>query len=65
MLWGENQCVINLSKDRVQNKYNKHIDIYLNFIKNIIYYQVIEVLFGPTKDKVEGIFTKSLIGEIF
>jgi hypothetical protein len=59
-LWCDNQSVIKLAKDPVQHQRSKHIELHMQFIKNLIHDQVIEVLFCPTEDQVANIFTKSL-----
>jgi hypothetical protein len=59
-LWCDNQSAIKLTKDPVQHQCNKHIELHMHFIRNLIHDQVIEVLFFPTEDQVANIFTKSL-----
>jgi hypothetical protein len=59
-LWCDNQSAIKLAKDPVQHQCNKHIELHMHFIRNLIHDQVIEVLFFPTEDQVADIFTKSL-----
>jgi hypothetical protein len=59
-LWCDNQSAIKLAKDLVQHQCNKHIELHMHFIRNLIHDQVIEVLFFPTEDQVVDIFTKSL-----
>jgi hypothetical protein len=58
-LWCDNQSAIKLVKDPVQHHHNKHIELHMHFIKNLIHDQFIEVLFFPTEDQVAEIFTKS------
>jgi hypothetical protein len=65
ILWCDNQSSIKLAKDPVQHQCNKHIELHMHFIRNLIHDQVIEVLFFPTKDQVAYIFTKSLTEEKF
>jgi hypothetical protein len=59
-LWCNNQSAIKLTKDPVQHQCNKHIELHMHFIRNLIHDRVIEVLFFPTEDQVADIFTKSL-----
>jgi hypothetical protein len=47
-------------KTQFNIKCNKHIELHMHFIRNLIHDQVIEVLFFPTEDQVADIFTKSL-----
>ena len=60
-LWCDNQSAIKLSKDPVLYQCNKHIEIHMHFIRNLVHDRVIEVLYCPTNDQVADIFTKSLI----
>ena len=57
-LWCNNQSAINLAKYPVQHQCNKHIELHMDFIKNLIHDQVIEVLFFPTEYQVPYIFHK-------
>jgi hypothetical protein len=59
-IWCDNQSAINLAKDPFQYQRNKHIELHMHFISQLIHDQVIEVLFFPTEDQVADIFTKSL-----
>jgi hypothetical protein len=54
--WCDNHSAIKLSKDPVQHQRKKHIELYMNFIINIIHDQVIGALFYPTEDQVADIF---------
>jgi hypothetical protein len=60
IIWCDNQSSIKLTKYSVQHQCIKHIELHMNFIKNLIQDQVIEVLFFPTEDQVADIFKKSL-----
>ena len=40
---------------------NKHIELHMQFIRNLVHDSVIDVLYCPTDDQVADIFTKSLI----
>jgi hypothetical protein len=64
-LWCDNQSAIKLTKYLVQHHPNKHIDIHMHFIRNLIHDQFTEVLFFPTEDQVANIFTNYLIEEKF
>ena len=59
-LWCDNESAIKLSKDLVQHKCSKHIELHMHFIRNIFHGRILEVLFFPTDDQVTDIFTKSL-----
>ena len=59
-LWCNNQSAIKLAKDPVLHQRNKHIELHMHFIRNIVHDSVIEVLYFPTDDQVANIFTKSL-----
>ena len=60
-LWCGNQGAIKIAKDPVIHQCNKHIDLHMHFIRNLVHDCVLEVLFCPTDDQVVDIFTKSLI----
>jgi hypothetical protein len=64
-LWCDNQSAIKLTKDLVQHKRSKHIELDMHFIRNLIHYRVLEVLFCPTEDQVANIFTVSHRSEVF
>ena len=59
-LWCNNQSAINLSKDLVLHQHNKHIELHMHFIRNLVHDRVIKVLYCPIDDQVADIFTKSL-----
>jgi hypothetical protein len=44
-LWCDNQSAIKLIKDPVQHQCNKHIELHMHFIKNLIHDHILEVLF--------------------
>ena len=60
-LWYDNQSSIKLAKDLVLHQHNKHIELHMNFIRNLVHDSVIEVLNCSTDDQVADIFIKSLI----
>eukprot|EP00253_Pinus_taeda_P003048 PITA_03048 len=49
-LWCDNQSVIQICKDPVQQQRNKHIELHMQFIKNLIHDHVIEVQYCSTDD---------------
>ena len=57
----DNQSAIKLAKDLVLHQHNKHNQLHMHFIRNLVHYRVIEVLYYPIDDQVADIFTKSLI----
>ena len=59
-LWCDNQSSIKLARDLVPHQHNKHIELHMQFIINLVHDHIIEVLFFPTDDQVADIFTKSL-----
>ena len=58
-LWCGNESAIKLAKDHVLHQRNKHIELHMHFIINLVHDSVIEVLYCPTHDQVADIFTKS------
>ena len=54
------QSAIKLAKDPFLHQRNKHIELHMHFIRNLVHDSVIEVLYCPTDDQVAYIFTKSL-----
>eukprot|EP00253_Pinus_taeda_P030103 PITA_30103 len=59
-LWCDNQSAIQLCKDLVQHQPNKHIELHMHFIRNLIHDHVLEVQYCSTDDQVADIFTKAL-----
>ena len=59
-LWCDNQSAFKLSKYPFLNQRIKHIEIHMQFIRNLVHDRVIELLYFPTDDQVADIFTKSL-----
>ena len=59
-LWCDTQSAIKLAKDLVLHQCNKHIELHMHFIRNLVHDRVLEMLYFPTDDQVVGIFTKSL-----
>eukprot|EP00253_Pinus_taeda_P004736 PITA_04736 len=59
-LWCDNQSAIQLCKDPVQHQCNKHIEIHMHFIRNLIHGHVLEVQYCSTDDQVANIFKKAL-----
>eukprot|EP00253_Pinus_taeda_P034290 PITA_34290 len=57
----DNQSSIQLCKDPVQHQRNKHIELHMHFIRNLIHDHAIEVQYCSTDDQVADIFTKVLI----
>jgi len=58
--WCDNQSAIKLAKDPVLHQRSKHIELHMQFFRNLVHDRVIEVLYCPTNDQVAYIFTKSL-----
>ena len=59
-LWCDNQSATKISKDPFLHQRNKHIELHMHFIRNLVHDSVIEVLYCPTDDQVVDIFTNSL-----
>ena len=59
-LWCDNQSAIKLAQDPVLHQHNKHIELHMHFIRNLVHDSAIAVLYFPTDDQVVDIFTKSL-----
>eukprot|EP00253_Pinus_taeda_P017129 PITA_17129 len=59
-LWCDNQSDIQLFKYQIQYQRNKHIELHMNFIRNLIHDHVLEVKYCSTDDQVANIFTKAL-----
>ena len=45
---------------RVCHQHNKHIELHMHFIRNLVHDRVIEVLCFPIDYQVADVFTKSL-----
>eukprot|EP00253_Pinus_taeda_P030683 PITA_30683 len=58
--WCDNQSSIQLCKDLVQHQCNKHIELHMQFIRNLIHDHVLEVQYCSIDDQVVDIFTKAL-----
>ena len=43
-----------------KHQHSKHIELHMQFIRNLVHDSVIEVLYCPIDDQVADIFTKSL-----
>jgi hypothetical protein len=48
-IWCDKQSSINFSNNPIQPQRRKHIELHMNFIRNLIHDRVIEVLFSLTK----------------
>eukprot|EP00253_Pinus_taeda_P033567 PITA_33567 len=64
-LWCDSQSSIQLCKDPFQHQRNKHIELHMHFIRNLIHDHVLEVQYCSIDDQVADIFTKALIGAKF
>eukprot|EP00253_Pinus_taeda_P018841 PITA_18841 len=59
-LWCDNKSSIQLCKDHVEHQHRKHMELHMNFIKNLIHDHVLELQYCSTDDQVVDIFTKAL-----
>jgi len=59
-LWCDNQSAIQLCKYPMQHQRRKHIELHMHFIKKIIHYHVLEVIYFLAEDQVADIFSKTL-----
>eukprot|EP00253_Pinus_taeda_P029833 PITA_29833 len=60
-LWCDNQSAIQLCKDPIHHQCNKHIELHMHFIRELIHDHVLEVQYCSTDDQVANIFAKALI----
>eukprot|EP00253_Pinus_taeda_P024819 PITA_24819 len=60
-LWCDNQSVIELCKDPFQHQHNKHIELHMHFIRNVIHDHVLELQYCSVDDQVANIFTNALV----
>ena len=57
---GDNQGAIALSKDPVNRRRCKHIDLKYHFIRDALLKKKIEIIYCPTTDMIANIMTKPM-----
>jgi len=61
----DNTSAISISKNPVMHSKTKHIPIKYNFLREQIVANTVKLVYVPTKEKLESIFTKPLAREPF
>ena len=56
----DNASVITISKNPILHSHDKHIEIFHNFIKDLVENKVISLEFVPTEQQLANIFNKPL-----
>ena len=65
VLFCENQSAINISIDPVTKKRNKHIEIHMHYIRDLVHDRTIVLQYCPTNDHIAYIFTKNFTEKNF
>lgn len=54
----DNQCTIEITKHPVQHQWTKHIEVHMDYIRELIHEQIIALQYCPIAEQVSNIFTK-------
>ena len=60
MLWDDNQGAIAMSKNPIQHKRTKHIDIRYHFVREAVARGDIRLSYVQTQDQIADLLTKSV-----
>ena len=64
-IYEDNQATIKMSKNGIDHKRSKHIDIQYHFVKEKVEAKAIELKYMPTREMVADTFTKALPRDAF
>ena len=65
VIYYDNQRTIRISTDPVQRQRNKHIDIHIHYIRELVHDGTIALLYYAYSEQVADIFTKVLCEKTF
>ena len=65
VIYCDNQSTIRISMDPVQRQINKHIEIHMHYIKELLHDGTIALLYHASSEQVANIFTKVFCEKTF
>eukprot|EP00253_Pinus_taeda_P036031 PITA_36031 len=65
VIWCDNQSTLKFCRDPVQRQRTKHIEIHMQYIRDLVHDQVIDFQFCPSAEQTADIFTKTFTEQKF